>query len=261
MTSEEVPIPRANRPGARSARVAACIASSPGPLVYTGTTAVPRFSAGAHAAARASGVNPSAAFASPVQASVYPSSGSSSSHSRCASRVHAVERDGYPVADSPGDRAGVGSMSGESTSEVLHRCAMIVAWSNRCTCPWARRSLRHRSARPRRPVRSVADRRADEAGSPQGYRGCPAGAGRAAQSPPTPPDQERTTLGSQLGETESDEPASALPSAVCPHSRSAWDIRHDARLLIVNCDDLGFCHAANEVSTSPSRVDLRQARA
>jgi hypothetical protein len=70
MTSDEEPIPRANRPGASSAKVAACMASSPGPRVYTGTTAVPSLSRSLATAASANGVKPSALLASPVHTSV-----------------------------------------------------------------------------------------------------------------------------------------------------------------------------------------------
>jgi hypothetical protein len=70
ITSDDEPTPRANRPGASSAMVAACMASRPGPRVYTGTTAVPSWSFGAHAAASASGVNPSAPLDSPVHTSL-----------------------------------------------------------------------------------------------------------------------------------------------------------------------------------------------
>src|SRR4051812_5334756 len=99
ITSDEVPIPSANRPGARPASVAADIAMVAGPRVNAGTIAVPSRSAGraggaadsgrgagpgvnagtsgvptrgagAHGAPRTGGVKPSAAPASPVQASV-----------------------------------------------------------------------------------------------------------------------------------------------------------------------------------------------
>ena len=70
ITSDDEPTPRAKRPGASSAMVAACMASNPGPRVYTGTTAVPSRSRSLATAASASGVKPSAPLASPVHTSV-----------------------------------------------------------------------------------------------------------------------------------------------------------------------------------------------
>jgi hypothetical protein len=60
MTSDEAPIPSANRPGARSAIAAAVCAKRAGPRVYAERMAVPSRSDGAAAAATASGVTPSA---------------------------------------------------------------------------------------------------------------------------------------------------------------------------------------------------------
>ena len=70
MTSDDAPSPTANRPGAASARPATVCASNAGPRVYTGAMAIPSCSAGVHAAASASGVNPSTPSDSADHASV-----------------------------------------------------------------------------------------------------------------------------------------------------------------------------------------------
>lgn len=70
ITGDDAPMPSTNRPGASSATVAACIASRPGPRVYTGTIAVPSRSCGAHCEASTSGVNASVPAVSAVHASV-----------------------------------------------------------------------------------------------------------------------------------------------------------------------------------------------
>ena len=70
MTSEEEPMPSANRPGAASASAAALCAIVAGPRVNAGTMAVPSRNVGAQAAARASGVNASAPPTSADQTSV-----------------------------------------------------------------------------------------------------------------------------------------------------------------------------------------------
>jgi hypothetical protein len=70
ITGDDAPMPRTNRPGASSATVAACIASRPGPRVYTGTIAVPSLSCGAHCEASTNGVNASVPAVSAVHASV-----------------------------------------------------------------------------------------------------------------------------------------------------------------------------------------------
>jgi len=70
MTSDEVPMPKANRPGAASAMLATLMAISPGPRVNAGTMAHPRRSEGVQAAASASGVNASVPPASLDQRSV-----------------------------------------------------------------------------------------------------------------------------------------------------------------------------------------------
>ncbi len=70
MTLDDVPMPKANRPGAASAIAATLWAMSAGPRVKAGTMAVPRRSVGAQAAASASGVKPSVPSASLDQTSV-----------------------------------------------------------------------------------------------------------------------------------------------------------------------------------------------
>ncbi len=70
ITLEEVPMPKANRPGAASASVATLWARQAGPRVKAGTMAVPRRSDGAQTDARASGVKPSAPIASADHTSV-----------------------------------------------------------------------------------------------------------------------------------------------------------------------------------------------
>ncbi|GDY58948.1 hypothetical protein SVIO_095710 [Streptomyces violaceusniger] len=70
MTSEEAPMPRANRPGAAQASAAADCARVAGPRVNEDTTAVPSRSRGSVAAASASGVKPSAPFDSADHTSV-----------------------------------------------------------------------------------------------------------------------------------------------------------------------------------------------
>jgi hypothetical protein len=70
ITSDDVPRPRAKRPGAASAMVATLMAMSPGPRVKAGTMAVPNRREGAHAEARASGVKASVPPASLDQTSV-----------------------------------------------------------------------------------------------------------------------------------------------------------------------------------------------
>ncbi len=82
MTGEDAPTPRVKRPGAASASAAACIASSAGPRVWTGTMAVPSCSWGAQTEARASGVKASAPAVSIDQRSVNPRSGSASTSRR-----------------------------------------------------------------------------------------------------------------------------------------------------------------------------------
>jgi hypothetical protein len=72
IAGEDAPIPITARPGATSARLAALIASSAGPRVYTGTIAVPNRADGAHPAARTSGVNASLPLTSADHRSVYP---------------------------------------------------------------------------------------------------------------------------------------------------------------------------------------------
>ena len=81
MAGDEAPMPRTNRSGARSASVAADMASRPGPLVDTGMMAVPRRSSGAQPAASASGTKPSVPLTSADHASVYPRAGSSATRS------------------------------------------------------------------------------------------------------------------------------------------------------------------------------------
>ncbi len=68
--SDEAPIPSANLPPLASDSAAACWASSAGPRVNTPTTPVPRRISSVHAAASASGVNPSGPWVSPLQRSV-----------------------------------------------------------------------------------------------------------------------------------------------------------------------------------------------
>ena len=68
-TGDDAPIPKVTRPGARSARVAAVMASTAGPRVYTGSTPAAMCSWGAHAAAAASGTMASNAPPSPVHTS------------------------------------------------------------------------------------------------------------------------------------------------------------------------------------------------
>ncbi len=63
-------MPSVNRPGARSASVAADMASRPGPRVETGTMALPSRRPGAHCAAIASGTKPSTPLTSADHASV-----------------------------------------------------------------------------------------------------------------------------------------------------------------------------------------------
>ena len=70
MTSEEAPNPQTKRPGAASARAATLWASRAGPRVKAGVMATPSRSVGLQAAARASGVNPSAPSTSADQTSV-----------------------------------------------------------------------------------------------------------------------------------------------------------------------------------------------
>ncbi len=82
MTGEDAPMPSVKRPGAASASAAACIASSAGPRVCTGTMAVPRFSSGAQTDASASGVKASAPLVSIDHRSVKPRSGSASTSLR-----------------------------------------------------------------------------------------------------------------------------------------------------------------------------------
>ena len=70
ITFDDVPIPKANRPGAASAREATDWAMQAGPRVNAGTIAVPRRSDGAHTEARARGVKASAPLDSADQTSV-----------------------------------------------------------------------------------------------------------------------------------------------------------------------------------------------
>ena len=71
ITFDDVPMPEHEPARARrSAIVATVCASSAGPRVYAGTIAVPSRSDGAHAEARASGVNASAPLASEDHTSV-----------------------------------------------------------------------------------------------------------------------------------------------------------------------------------------------
>ncbi len=70
MTSDDVPIPIATRPGAASANAAALWAIVAAPRVNAGTIAVPRRSVGAQALASARGVNASAPPASADHTSV-----------------------------------------------------------------------------------------------------------------------------------------------------------------------------------------------
>jgi len=77
-------MPSTKRPGAASASEAMHWARHAGPRVNAGMIAVRSRSSGAHAAASARGVNPSAPSASADQMSVYPRSTSSRYHSRCS---------------------------------------------------------------------------------------------------------------------------------------------------------------------------------
>ncbi len=70
ITSDDVPRPNWNRPGAASAIVATHIASVAGPRVNEGTIAVPSRNPGSHAVAMARGTNPSVPLASADQTSV-----------------------------------------------------------------------------------------------------------------------------------------------------------------------------------------------
>ncbi len=70
IAGDDAPMPSANRPGAASAIDAAVCASRAGPRVNAGAMATPLRNVGVHAAASASGVNPSWLFASPVHTSV-----------------------------------------------------------------------------------------------------------------------------------------------------------------------------------------------
>ena len=70
ITFDEVPRPKANRPGAAWASEPTLWARHAGPRVNAGTIAVPRRSDGAHTEASASGVNASAPFASDDHTSV-----------------------------------------------------------------------------------------------------------------------------------------------------------------------------------------------
>ncbi len=68
--SDEAPMPSTKRPPLPSASAAACCASSAGPRWKTPTTPVPSLTSLVHAAARASGVNPSGPLVSPLHRSV-----------------------------------------------------------------------------------------------------------------------------------------------------------------------------------------------
>ena len=70
ITFDDVPMPKANRPGAASARLATHWAMQAGARVNAGTMAVPRRRRGSQAAARASGVKASAPSASADHTSV-----------------------------------------------------------------------------------------------------------------------------------------------------------------------------------------------
>ena len=70
ITFDEVPMPKAKRPGAASASEATDWAMHAGPRVNAGTMAVPRRREGAHTDASASGVNASAPLASADHTSV-----------------------------------------------------------------------------------------------------------------------------------------------------------------------------------------------
>ncbi len=70
MTSDDVPMPRANRPGAACAIEPTDCARQAGPRVNAGMIAVPRRNDGAHTEARASGVKPSWPSASADHTSV-----------------------------------------------------------------------------------------------------------------------------------------------------------------------------------------------
>ena len=63
-------------------------------------------------------------------------------------------------------------------------------------------------------------------------------------APPTPPDRSARP-GSPPARPNELAPAGATFSSV-PSLAERLGYPQDARLLIVNCDDLGFCHAANE---------------
>ena len=70
ITFDEVPMPKAKRPGAASASEATDCAMHAGPRVNAGTMAVPSRSDGAHTDASASGVKASAPLASDDHTSV-----------------------------------------------------------------------------------------------------------------------------------------------------------------------------------------------
>ena len=70
ITSLEVPMPSAKRPGAAWASEPTHWANVAGPRVYTGTMALPRRNDGAHTDARARGVKASAPLASEDHTSV-----------------------------------------------------------------------------------------------------------------------------------------------------------------------------------------------
>ena len=70
ITSDDVPMPSAKRPGAAEHIAATVWAIVAAPRVYAGTIAVPRRRLGAHAAASASGVNASLPPASALHTSV-----------------------------------------------------------------------------------------------------------------------------------------------------------------------------------------------
>ena len=59
MTSDDVPMPKAKRPGAASAMAATLMAMRPGPRVKAGMIATPSRAAGAHCDAKVRGVKPS----------------------------------------------------------------------------------------------------------------------------------------------------------------------------------------------------------
>ena len=70
ITFDDVPMPKAKRPGAASASEATDCAMHAGPRVNAGTIAVPSRSDGAHTDASASGVKASAPLASDDHTSV-----------------------------------------------------------------------------------------------------------------------------------------------------------------------------------------------